>query len=381
MGIYYRKIIVVKQRSILQRPAEGQPYTIPLSRYGAAVGADIDRYLVGQEDWATLVGMIGKAFTIKIQNEIFSQMMNAYQQITPQQQFVGTGTLAANTKDAFDQIIANSYKKKVYIIGHKKPDFDSFFSAYLLSKILKSFNVDAIFAVRDEDFIDKKMINDWLDFKYEVVTDYSDKYFILVDHNNLDGIDKTHVLGAIDHHKITGEVSDLIEIEYASCALLIYDLFKSRYAFSFKEKKLIALSVLSDTEFLSSSRFSSEDKKLYDELDANIDVSQFKRKYLITTDFSMDINSNLFYDFKEYRVGRRIIKRSLIRSYSADKDKYYNLYVSAMKQYNVNLIIWCDYEKLVTYVRYNDIDIIYPYFTTSTNLIINYLVNEKYLKK
>ena len=122
MGIYYRKIIVVKQRSILQRPAEGQPYTIPLSRYGAAVGADIDRYLVGQEDWATLVGMIGKAFTIKIQNEIFSQMMNAYQQITPQQQFVGTGTLAANTKDAFDQIIANvqmANEAPVVIMGTK----------------------------------------------------------------------------------------------------------------------------------------------------------------------------------------------------------------------------------------------------------------------
>lgn len=122
MGIYYRKIIIVKQKSILQRPAEGQPYTIPLSRYGAAVGADIDRYLVGQEDWATLVGMIGKAFTIKIQNEIFSQMMNAYQQITPQQQFVGTGTLAANTKDAFDQIIANvqmANEAPVVIMGTK----------------------------------------------------------------------------------------------------------------------------------------------------------------------------------------------------------------------------------------------------------------------
>ena len=121
-GIYYRKIIIVKQKSILQRPAEGQPYTIPLSRYGAAVGADIDRYLVGQEDWATLVGMIGKAFTIKIQNEIFSQMMNAYQQITPQQQFVGTGTLAANTKDAFDQIIANvqmANEAPVVIMGTK----------------------------------------------------------------------------------------------------------------------------------------------------------------------------------------------------------------------------------------------------------------------
>lgn len=122
MGIYYRKIIIVKQRSILQRPAEGQPYTIPLSRYGAAVGADIDRYLVGQEDWATLVGMIGKAFTIKIQNEIFSQMMNAYKKITPQAQFVGNGTLGASTKDAFDEIISNvqmGNEAPVVIMGTK----------------------------------------------------------------------------------------------------------------------------------------------------------------------------------------------------------------------------------------------------------------------
>ena len=107
---------------ILQRPAEGQPYTIPLSRYGAAVGADIDRYLVGQEDWATLVGMIAKAFTIKIQNEIFSQMMNAYQKITPQTQFVGNGTLGASTKDAFDQIIANvqmANEAPVVVMGTK----------------------------------------------------------------------------------------------------------------------------------------------------------------------------------------------------------------------------------------------------------------------
>lgn len=92
---------------ILQRPAKGQSYTVPLSRYGAAVGADIDRYLVGQEDWATLVGMIAKAFTIKIQNEIYAQMMNAYQQITPQAQFVSNGTLGDATKDAFDEIISN----------------------------------------------------------------------------------------------------------------------------------------------------------------------------------------------------------------------------------------------------------------------------------
>lgn len=106
----------------LQRIGHGEPFTIPVSRYGAAVGADIDRYLVGQEDWATLVSKIAEAFIIKIQNEIYSQVMNAYTQITPQAQFVGNGTLSSGTKAQFDAIIENvetANESSVYILGTK----------------------------------------------------------------------------------------------------------------------------------------------------------------------------------------------------------------------------------------------------------------------
>ena len=76
-----------------------------------------------------------------------------------------------------------------------------------------------------------------------------------------------------------------------------------------------------------------------------------------------------------------LLNRSLIKSYSSDKDKYYNDYTSSMKSNIINLLIWCDYEKLVTYLNYNGINLTYPTFTTSTYLILDYLNKQKYLKK
>ena len=52
-----------------------------MSTYGAAVGADIARYLVGQEDWAKLVSKLGQAFTKKLTDMVYAEVMNAYQQI------------------------------------------------------------------------------------------------------------------------------------------------------------------------------------------------------------------------------------------------------------------------------------------------------------
>ena len=158
-------------------------------------------------------------------------------------------------KELLKEMINNCKNKKIYVIGHHKPDADSIISAYILTNILKSMGIDAVFSVRDNNIIDNELIRDYLKEDYEVIDDYHDKDFILVDHNNLDSIPKENVIGAIDHHRITGEVEDLIEIEYASTALLIYDLFKNKYKFSEKEKELIALTVLTDTEYLTSSRF------------------------------------------------------------------------------------------------------------------------------
>ena len=276
-------------------------------------------------------------------------------------------------KDVLNNIINNCKNKKVYIIGHHKPDADSIFSAYILSNILKSLGIDAVFSVRD-----KELIDDYLKEDYEVIDDYNDKHFILVDHNNLDGIPKENVIGAIDHHRITNDVDELIEIEYASCLLLIYDLFKDIYKFDEKEKKLIALSVLSDTEYLTSSRFTSEDQSLYKELNVSINENELRKKYFKTTDFSNNIKDNLYKDYKEYDFHNKHIKRSLIKSYSKDKDEYYDSYTNSMKSNIINLLIWCDYEKLITYFNYNGINLTYPSFTTSTYLILDYLEKQKY---
>lgn len=277
------------------------------------------------------------------------------------------------------KIISNCRGRKVYVMGHKNPDADSIFSSLLLTRILKSMGVDARFGVRDENFSQRRLIFDYLCDNYEVVTDYSDKYFVLVDHNALDKIASDRVIGAIDHHQITGEVEDLIEIEYAATALLIYDLFREVYNFSKEELLLVALAVFADTDYLTSSRFSEEDEKLYESLGLELDEKEYQKKYFEITDFTRSISENLAVDYKEYNISNKKVRRSFITSYTDDKKKYYESYVLELKNNKIDLLIWCDYEVKKTYVHYRDIDLVFPYFTSSSNLVLEYLKEKNYL--
>lgn len=274
------------------------------------------------------------------------------------------------------KILSKCKNKKVYVIGHCNPDCDSIFSSLILTHILKFFGIDAVFGVRNENFLENELIHDFLEEDYEVVKEYKDKYFILVDHNDLSHMKAEQVLGAFDHHTITGEIEDLVEIEYASCGLLIYDLFKKIYKFSENEIKMIKLTVLSDTEYLTSSRFGIEDKKLYEELSGELDVEKLQLKYFKTTDFKESVEKNLKHNFKEYKRGNLFIKRSFISSYSVEKNKYYEKYVDVLEKNNIDLLIWCDYSLRKTYVHYKNMDTEFSYFTTSTNLILDYLEKE-----
>lgn len=92
---------------ILQRPALGSSYTLPMGRYGAAVGLDINRYLVGQEDFAKLIAMLVRSIMIKNQGLIYGAVANAVASLRVTNGFVGTGTLSAATKSDFDDIIDN----------------------------------------------------------------------------------------------------------------------------------------------------------------------------------------------------------------------------------------------------------------------------------
>ncbi len=118
------KVGVSHHDYILQRLGKGETTTIPYQRYGAAVGADINLYMIGREDWTTLTNAIARAFTVQIQQEIYAQLLTAANAIPAaiRTGFVGSGVLSTTTKDAFDAIIANvetANESPVVILGTK----------------------------------------------------------------------------------------------------------------------------------------------------------------------------------------------------------------------------------------------------------------------
>lgn len=93
--------------SMLQRLPENTTYTVETDVYGAAVGADIDKYLIGQEDWTKLIDAITKAFVVMIQELIFAEILAAPKKLPAQAQFVGTGPLNTTTRKKFNKILQN----------------------------------------------------------------------------------------------------------------------------------------------------------------------------------------------------------------------------------------------------------------------------------
>ena len=277
-------------------------------------------------------------------------------------------------REILDSIINKAKKEKeVFVIGHYNPDIDSIFSSYLLTNVLNSLGIKASFAFLDNYVVnenDERIVNDYLGIK-PVIVDKNNK-FIIVDHNNLEGLDKDNVIGSIDHHIISGEVYDTLEIEYASTGLLIYDLFKDVYKFSRKEKELVALTVLTDTDYLCSSRFTEEDKKLFNELKIKVNVQELQHKYFVISDFKKEIPIVVKDNYKEYDYNGKHICRTMIYSYHTEFKKYYKEYLKYAKDNNF-LLIWCDYEDRKTYVYYNEEKLSLDYILTSTNLILKML--------
>ena len=284
--------------------------------------------------------------------------------------------------------IINELKKydEIYIIGHDNIDADSIFSSYILSKILNNFGINAKFSILDDCKIssqDKKLINDYLKIKPLVLKreDIENKNFILVDHNDIDQSlknDKCNILFAIDHHIDSKKVKECYTVEYTSTLLYIYSLFKDVYEFNNEEKILIALSVMTDSEYLTSSRFKESDKKLYNELNVSINVEDIRNKYFKTTDFALDIIDNINNNYKFYNVENRIFNRVILKGYSNERHNIKNYLNKMSELYNNTLLIWCEYDTKTTSVYYNQ-ELVkeYDYILTSSVLIIKELMNMK----
>lgn len=88
---------------ILQRLVSGQRYTIPTYRYAVKIGADINKFILGETSWEKMVQAITKAFIKMIQEEVYAEVKKAVTAL-PANTFKGTGTLV---KEKFDEIIEN----------------------------------------------------------------------------------------------------------------------------------------------------------------------------------------------------------------------------------------------------------------------------------
>lgn len=95
--------------TILQRLMPGRTYSIDTDVYGAAVGADIDLFILGREPWDKLVRKITEAFVKKIQNLLFAEVSAAVNQLPVQTGFVDSGALAntATVRAQFNKIPMN----------------------------------------------------------------------------------------------------------------------------------------------------------------------------------------------------------------------------------------------------------------------------------
>ena len=106
---------------ILQRLRGRRTVTIPTELYVVKIGADINRYVLGDVDWSAWVANIARSYSAMIQEQTYAQLGAAITALPAQ--FKGTGTLDSTNKADFDAIVeavsAANNGAEVIIMGTK----------------------------------------------------------------------------------------------------------------------------------------------------------------------------------------------------------------------------------------------------------------------
>ena len=91
----------------LQKLAEGESFSVRTYNYAVKVGMDIDVYLLGRKDWSELVDSVARAFTVKVQNDMFTEVMTAGDKLPTNEQFNVSRELIAANKERFDELLSD----------------------------------------------------------------------------------------------------------------------------------------------------------------------------------------------------------------------------------------------------------------------------------
>ena len=106
---------------ILQRLRGGRTIPVSTDLWVIKIGADINRYILGDVDWATWVSNIARSYEAMIEEQCFAQLGAAVTALPAM--FKGTGTLDSTNKGDFDDIVsavsAANNGAEVVIIGDK----------------------------------------------------------------------------------------------------------------------------------------------------------------------------------------------------------------------------------------------------------------------
>lgn len=251
---------------------------------------------------------------------------------------------------------------EVYITGHTNPDADSLVSAKIMQDILSYNGIKAQWIVWKGDKPDissKMLLDNIVDCQPKVFchNDAKDKFFLLVDHNDVMQSVKENgkVLAAIDHHSSSGQVKNLFLSDYCCTALYIYMMFKDKYKFSDMQKEQIFRAFLSDSVFGRSSRYKPDkDGNAVCQLGYDNNYEKYFERYFVPTDLSNLDKSFRENGVKSYKYAWAEMQSGYIEAMDT---KYMEEYKQFVKSFNGNFLgIWLDYSVPKTYAffKYNE---------------------------
>ena len=180
-------------------------------------------------------------------------------------------------------------EEKIYIFGHKNPDTDSICSALVKERFNRKLGYEKCVARRLGNLNkETQYVLNYLGIEAPELLEKVEEgqEVILVDHNefnqSVEGIEKSKVIGVIDHHRIANfETSEPLYYNarpYGCTCTILYKEYKQRgLEISKEEAILMASAIISDTLLLKSPTTTNHDVKALDELEkmAGIDIKEY----------------------------------------------------------------------------------------------------------
>jgi len=211
----------------------------------------------------------------------------------------------------------------VYVLGHKNPDTDSITAAIAFAELQKKLGVDAVPARQGDLNPESELVLKKFEVEVpELVTDVTDKQYMLVDHSDIkqapDNWDKGELLAIVDHHKV-GDITTPNPIFFCAMPVgctgtVLYKLYVDLYKKEIDPKVagLMLSAILSDTVLFKSATCTPDDKAVAEELAkiAGVDdmmgwgMEMAKAKSAVEGVSPKDL---IFRDYKDFNMGGKTV--------------------------------------------------------------------------